>query len=407
VLLMIVWANAHGMCLLGIFAAGAFAAGSLLENMSSAIRVRQWSFRRLFNGDFPKLAALTFALILSALVNPSGYHLFFLGARFTNDPYLKQVIAEMLPPPFFIQIVHSGAHWAARWYPLYFSFYLFSIATVLLLILNRFRLPCGADYILLAFFMYEGLRHLRLLPLFAISAAGPAAFLAAQRIRCFAGDEVTRMHRLLLAGTAALAMFFIFAVGEPPPLTFFKRNIQLLRGNVMSHAEYPEAMMKYIIRTGFPDRMFSEINYCGYMIWWLSPEHHKLFSDNRFDVFGSRYFLEETTVVNGLKREQSPARKSWKEILQSYGVNFIVISRGAPVNVNLQSGSDWNHVYYYIPPGGNSRDDGFNIYLRNSPQFEKVKERARHNFQMDYPYWPTPPELDAMTTSVLHVASEP
>lgn len=382
--LMVVWANAHGMCLLGIVAAGAFAGGALFEFLLARRKRSEADAAPAHPRELVSLSLLTAALVIAAMANPSGYHLFFLGGKFMDDPILKQVIAEMLPPPFFLQRDEAGG---IQYMPLYVSFYISVLGLLLLLARNRFRLPFVADYLLVAFFTYQALRHLRLLPLFAIASAGPAAWLLSKAIGKLRRNWQPPLKRIIFAGTIALAAYFVFAVMEPPPHTFFRRNLQLLRGHVMSKEEYPERMMDYIIRTRFPDRIFSEINYCGYMMWRLSPEHHKLFTDNRFDLFGSRYYIEEATVTHGVPREQSVLSRGWNDILDQYGVNFVVIARGAKLNDRLRGSGNWEHVYYFIAPGA-PLTSGFNIWLRKKPEFAEIAARARRNFELMHPGWP-------------------
>jgi hypothetical protein len=286
--------------------------------------------------------------------------------------------------------------------PLCLSFWVSAALLVVLFAANRGRMRFAADYLLAAFFLYQGARHWRLLPLFAIACAGPAAYLATQLVGRFS-DRIQRTMRTgLLAFTAALALIFIFAVREP--ISFFQRNLQLARGEVMELSDYPEPMMKFILRTRFPDRMFSQINYCGYAMWWLSPETHKLFTDNRFDLFGGQFYPYEATVVHGVEKDQSitPDRLGWSEILDKYGVNFVVMERGAPVDAKLRESANWTHVYYYIPPHARSRDAGFSIYLRNDPRFADVRDRALANFRDVNPGWPMPDELDAGTSASAH-----
>src|SRR5690606_4269411 len=132
--------------------------------------------------------ALTFAVAIACMAQPSGYHLFFLGRNFTADPLLQQIILEMKPSPGPFAMIHPDqpwwelSNWAVRppgfWTP---WVALFAIAG--LFAWNRFRLPYAADYLLLGFFTYQGVMHWRLLPLFAIAAAGPVASLIAARLR--------------------------------------------------------------------------------------------------------------------------------------------------------------------------------------------------------------------------------
>lgn len=157
----------------------------------------------------------------------------------------------------------------------------------------------------------------------------------------------------------------------------------------MDAGSYPEKLMKYIIRTGLPGRMFSEINYCGYAIWWLSPEYHKLFTDNRFDVFGSKWYVYAATVTDGLERDEALVRQGWGDILNHYGVNFVVLSREALLNKKLRNSAEWEQVYYTDPPDA-VRRSGYNVWLRKDPKFAAVAARARANFEAEHPGWPLP-----------------
>lgn len=382
--LMVVWANLHGMCILGVFIAGCFAAGEVLEN---AVRlVREHAFREqrlagilraLSGGRFVLFTLLTLGLAVAATANPSGYHIFLLGRKFTGDPLLREVIAEMLPSPWLFQY--------GQFIPGFAMFWIAAVAFPVLLAARKFRLPFAVDYLLAGFFLYQAVMHWRLLPLYAIGAGAPVALL-------LSGLAQARWSRLVLAGVTALAsVVFVFAIGEPPPQTFFRRNLDLARGYFHGLFEYPEPLMKFVIRTRFPDRLFSEINYCGYAMWWLSPEHHKLFTDNRFDVFGSEFYPYEATVVEG-REDGKFVDERWDQILDRYGVNFIIIHRSAAVNAKLRA-HGWLHVYYFIPPGG-QRSDGFNVWLRNDPKFADVAERAKENFRSQHPGWAAPEEFD-------------
>lgn len=398
--LMVLWVNLHGMFLLGIVAVGFFAAGELMENgLGLAKRLgsgqESWSVsgavRSLVSRPFVLLCALGAALCLAALVNPFGYHVFFLSSKFTHDPLLKQVINEMLPTPFFMQHANPAAPSKLYFIPGFANFWVTAAVLLVLLTANRGRLAFGADYLLTGFFLYQATMHWRLLPLFAIASCGSLGFLLAKRL-----PRRVWAHYAVAGLTALLAWTFVFAIGEPPPQTFFRRNLQLMHGNTMDLGDYPEPMMKFIIRTGFPDRMFSQANYCGFTMWWLSPEHHKLFTDNRFDLFGGEFYPLEATVVEGLEANESITRKGWSQILDEYGVNFVIMERQANVSTKLRKSKAWRHVYYYKTEQSDLLRDGFDIYLRNDPRFNDVAQRALENFQAEHPDWPSPATLDTL-----------
>ena len=414
----VLWANLHGMVLLGIAATAAFAGGEVLEWL--AMRGGAWRRSRRSDSLRPEapfpwrrvvlLSGVTLACIAAATLNPAGAALFTLSRKFTADPVLQRSIAEMLPTPGLIQRFTDAAG-TAQWMfsPISISFWATVALLAVLFVVNRGRLRYGADYILTGFFLHQAVMHWRLLPLFAIAAAGPIAFLlraALQRANLW---HRTRMGAALFAVAGALGAVYVFAVGEPPPQTFARRNADLWRGKTHEPSDYPAPMMQFIIDTQLPDRMFSESNYCGYAIWRLSPEHHKLFTDNRFDVFGSEFFRLETAVLNALPAgvefiDGQQLEMSWSEILDHYGVNFIVVSRGQKLNQALRDSQAWRLIYYFAQPG-DPADSGFNIWLRNDPAFAAVVERARRNFRAQNPM-KRPPETMApepVTTSTISV----
>ncbi|MCX7018823.1 MAG: hypothetical protein NTY46_07525 [Candidatus Sumerlaeota bacterium] len=410
--LMVVWANLHGMCLLGIFATGAFAAGEFVETVrNSEFSIKNWTkpsfIRRMLSPSFLFLAGLTLALIVCAMANPAGWRMFFLGRNFTGDPLLRFVIAEMQPPPFPLQRVDfRNGTWGLVFVPGFATFWVTAAAFVILLGWNRFRLAFAADYFIAGFFLYQAASHWRLLPLFALAVAGPLAWLITERLRMLSARALRSAHFGLGGLAALLAFLYVFTVGEPPPHTFFRRNLQLWRGGVMNHTEYPSELMDFIIRARLPDRMFSEINYCGYTMWRLSPEHHKLFTDNRFDVFGSRFYGEAETIASGLERGDSIAaihtvRENWRELLDRYGINFIVISAEAPLNQKLRAQGGWKRICYTSPPSASGIIplEGFHVYLRDDPRFAGAAARALELFQQQHPLWPAPGQLDKMRTS--------
>ncbi len=292
---------------LAVAATGAFAAGEFLELCARAYvahrrHIPRGALRRccpsapwpppLFGGAHPRGSRCSVPESLRDLTCS------FSRRKFTADPYSSaRLIAEMLPTPFLFSKVSVGAREQWMFVPLYVSFWLSLLALAVLLAARRGRLRCGADYVLGAFFTWQAVAHVRLLPLYAVTVMPILATLLADATQHWRVQRPFTMRIGPAMLTVGIFLWYVFGVAEPPPQTFFRRNLALLAGKDKEPADYPDALYKYILRVGFPDRMFSEINYCGYAIWWLSPETHKLFTDNRFDLFGSRYYIEEATVT--------------------------------------------------------------------------------------------------------------
>jgi len=383
----VAWANLHGMVLLSFIATGAYAGGEVLENLARWWRERKEGagfWKKTVTRDVVGLSLLTAALIIACMGQPSGYHLFFLGRNFTADPLLQNIILEMQPTPWIFMMTEAGIAWRP---PGFWTFWIALAIILVLLVRNRFRLVIGADYLLLAFFTYQAVMHWRLLPLFAVAAAGPAASLIAHRA---AGRrwEVPGFMALLVG----LVAWFNFGVWENG--TFFERNMQMVRGEVTNLSDYPAPLMDYIIEADLPDRMFSDSNYCGYAIWRLSPERHKLFTDARFDVFGSQFIREERVVFYaaepGDRIGDETVREGWRSILLRYGVSFLVfrpIDRPY-LHKALLASDEWQMVYYYVPPEaqpGNWPLEANHVWVRKSAEAADIAARSERIFKRQFP----------------------
>lgn len=417
------WANLHGMVLLAIVAVGAFAAGETLENGRAWLWARRGqstgkhggkaAFKAVFTPSVARLWALTLFVTLACMAQPSGYHLFFLGRNFTADPLLQKIILEMQPTPGpFVRTDPAVPAWQwGAWMarpPGFWTFWVALAVTAGLFLKRRGRLPYAADYLLLGFFTYQAVMHWRLLPLFSIAAAGPVASLLAGPMRGGAPSATAGrpssvwQQPLALALLAGLVGWFNFTVAEPPPQTFLRRNLELFRGHAANLADYPAPLMDYLENSGLPPRIFTDSNYCGYAIWRLSPERYKLFTDNRFDLFGSKYVRLERTVFFALHRgdrlDGVDVTEDWDEILRRYGVNVLLFR---PIDrpdlfEALKTGDEWRLVFYYIAPQAAPRNwplEGYYVWLRDGQNAAALAQEAAQEFRKKFPGQPLPGDL--------------
>jgi len=135
---------------------------------------------------------------------------------------------------------------------------------------------------------------------------------------------------------------------------------------------YPVKVCDFIIVNNFSGRMYNEINYAGYLIWRLSPEYHKVFTDSRYDVFGDKFVGDEQRIQKGTYWD-SPGYNG-DELLEKYASNFIVISRDARLNVRLKDHADWRLVFWSLA--------GYNIYVRNTPENQALIARCENSFRL-------------------------
>ena len=125
--------------------------------------------------------------------------------------------------------------------------------------------------------------------------------------------------------------------------------------------------------------MYNQINYAGYLIWRLSPEHHKVFTDSRYDIWADRFVWDEKAIEAGLER--NPPGRNWYELVEKYAINFMVITREAPLNRVLKDNPEWVLVYYWIDPRSRSQFAGWNIYVRNTSANQSLIQRCNRRFE--------------------------
>jgi hypothetical protein len=158
--------------------------------------------------------------------------------------------------------------------------------------------------------------------------------------------------------------------------SFVDRNRNLLKGIGFYERNYPVPEANFIIANEFTGKMYNQINEAGYLIWRLSPEHHKVFTDSRYDIFGGRFMRHEQIIQNGYDRKISPDDPTWDDLLDLWKVNFILITADAPVNPLLRESGKWRLVYHRLPPNALTTRDGYKIYIRDIPENKDLIERC-------------------------------
>ena len=353
--LMIPWVNLHGGFMLGIIAAGAYFAGSLPD-----VVFRKKSIRE---SGVPLFGGILFACIIASLINPYTYHLYLLPGRVMSDVTLVRIIPELHSPDFFFTL---------------------SFEALILLLLLGFglmkKIPFSlAEALLLFFFMHYALQHVRHLPLVGIVAA-PICFRVLYDLsHTYVKDKWKNLIPWAFTGVGALIVLYtIFNQREGEP--FFERNLKYFQGTGFYEENYPVNEADFIIENEFKGRMFNQINDAGYLIWRMSPEHHKVFTDSRYDIFGGKFMRHEQIIQRGYDRKVYENDKTWDEMLDYWQVNFILISADAPVNFLLEESNEWKLVYHRIPRYARSTRRGHKIYIRNIPENAELIKRSRLSF---------------------------
>jgi hypothetical protein len=301
-----------------------------------------------------------------------------------------------------------------------------------------------AHVLLVCFFAHQAIQHVRHLPLLAVVllpalawslelSLKPAASQAANEneslrsLRSFSSflfsrehaHERGRLHRMqritALAGLIVLLSltgYWNFSRRETP---YFKRNMDLMRGVELEPAfvdtrridwpipsalpegvfkidSYPIQAVNFLLRARLPGPLWNGGNYAGYLIWRLAPEKYKIFTDNRYDIYGGLVIKQEHAALNGwddadlaaLEAHPHPSYAHytraggfipWREVLDGWlapwgrvpAAQTVFIPAQARLNRRL-AGGGWVRVW---------EDYAFNIWVRDTPANHAAIERAR------------------------------
>ncbi|NUP89438.1 MAG: hypothetical protein HUU25_06405 [Candidatus Sumerlaeia bacterium] len=360
------WSNLHGGWLAGLVVLGCWVAG---EAMAVIIRHRgvraAWDDRRL------RVHALFFAAALAGtLVNPSGWRLYELTWRVMSADDLIRLIPEMQPPPL-------PEHWP------FAVMGSLAIAVLLLWFWHR-EIVTPAMALAVLFFGWQAMSHARHVPLFAIVAAVPAArFLQGVNVALTQGERSRRAAAVMLAALLALALFIPFGLTGKPIVTagglvwapHAPRNAAWLRGFGYEPTAYPADTCDFLLLAETPGRLWTNLNIGGYMIWRLSPEPHRVYTDSRFDVHGdSRQRVEAS--INGVGPDGGVPDPAWAQVLRGLGVNTVTLEKPTPLVRALWRSPDWAPVHEWTAPG-HPWPDGTMTFIRVTPGNSEAIARAR------------------------------
>jgi len=332
-LLMVVWVNLHGGSILGIMLPGFFLAGN-------GIRWVWKSFiKKTPEPDGLKivlhLGIITGSVALASLINPWGWHVFELTSKVMTDKNLVSLIGELQPPDF------NFTH-----------YYLVLLILTGLAVIPSFKKVYLADVLLLLFFGQQSLSHVRHLPLYSIIAAPIVSRHIVLGVQYLTNKGKTSIQlwipRIVMISIVGLA-FHILILNHQLEL-----NREFMTGPGYRESSYPVKACDFLMSHPFTGRLFNEINSSGYIMFRVFPRH-KIFTDNRFDLFGSDFLPDFYTILL--------AKPEMNQTLDKWDINLILFDYKNPDTDNLfftlSASTSWVMAY---------QDETYAIYLRNHPR---------------------------------------
>lgn len=343
-LLMVFWANLHGGAILGLILIGFFLGEEIIQ-----YGWKRWLHKdKAIKVETVKALLVIFGLtLLASFVNPYGWKIFELTSKVMTDKRLVQSIGELQPPDFRFT-----------------TYYLSMLVITALAILPTLKKLRIADAFLLLFFGQQSLSHVRHLPLFGLTAASIMAIHLKTTWNQWISPlpfkkdfSAGKMGKVLLTmGIFWLSYSILFSNHQ------LLLNREMLAGPGFRVNDYPVKAANFILQHDFKGNLFNEINSAGYLMFKLNPTH-KVFTDNRFDLFGSQFLPDFYEI--------SEAGTQWQTTLDKYQVNFILINyhESAKLFEALSLSPKWVRVY---------QDENYIIYLRNLPVNQPLINSLQH-----------------------------
>jgi hypothetical protein len=345
--IMLAWANTHGAFIAGFVIWGAYVVGGWLEEWKDG-RVEDWKGGRLEDGS--KAGYLRILLLgggtslLVTFINPAGWRLWETSLGFLRSRYLVSHTLEYQSPNF-----HQSSTWP-------FLFLLFLSILILGFAIvysphpgdpqSKERILAGdssipiSHILLLAGWTSMALYSARNIPLYAVVIAPILAGLASQLIlsqvwlRALA-DLDQRLYKVdgSLRGhlSPVIFMFIIAALLRLGiPLDFESK------GNQYDPDKFPVQAVDWLEANPPPGEMYNYFIWGGYLLYRAWPEH-KVFIDGQTDFYGESFTREYDQVLN--------LRDGWHEVLERYGVDWVIIPTESALVAALLSEPDWRLVY--------------------------------------------------------------
>lgn len=329
-LIACLWANLHGMALLGLIFLVAYTVGEVITLVvSRRVPATEWKSvtRRGIAGDLILIAAIS----LAVLAGPMGYDIYvhaYQGRQFLPGPL---GIMEWLSPFQFlggilVSFLKQGFPWiniALGWQFLFIAIPLAYCFAVPFLAARR-QLPTFAEILIVALAVYQGatvvrFRWLFFIPLFwivrAIGNSLPRRDAAREDRRV---PDAAREDRHVPVAALVLQplMIVIMVCG-----IFMMATRGISFRKAINDDNYPVGIANLLEDVGASGNLFNSYNWGGYLIFRLWP-NYRVFIDGRTDLYAlsSRNLMLDHVTIENKEAEYS-------ELLDRYNVDILLAMR--------------------------------------------------------------------------------
>ncbi len=367
------WTNLHGAWMAGGVLVGAFA----IEQAASHIRrfpLENYVGHPPVQLSWKELGLFLVLCLAATFANPYGIELYKLPGRVMSDLELVRSIGELRSPDFFFVI----------------DFELSVLALIAVTLFSRGFKARLFEVLIALFFLHQAIQHVRHLLLFSVMMAPLYARVGGYLLERLNRDLAKSFTQFRIAGNTAVlflaALCACWVLVNPreggslsnvlnlnvSASTYPQRNLQYFSGDGYIKERFPSRAVDVIELAELQGRMFNENSYAGYLIWRLSPEDVKVFTDPRFDIFGGDIWRKERLIAEGrtetfVDENGNRVSISWETLLNEYDVQWALIPAGIGLAYRFSQNTDewvlaadWSHI---------PRQE-WQIWIRNIPENE-------------------------------------
>ena len=297
--LFLVWINLHGSWIYGIAVLVITILAGTVNGHWGRIVADRWS-----SADFRKLVTILIASTAALFGNPLGYKLVVFPFEYFRIQGFMRYVEYWRPVDF------------GTWNGKLALCLIFAILFSALFSRRRWRLD---EVLLVVFALWSALFHVRFLDFAAIIIVP----VLTPRLKLFPPYE-PELDKRLLNG-------FIMAAAVVACIYLFPSSVELEHRVA---ADYPVAALQYMHSHHIQGKIFSPDEFGGF-IEWTAPEF-KSFVDGRA-VFVQTAIFDESMRILLLDNSN--------ELLQKYGIDYVLIEPSWPLNYLLQHSALWRPVY--------------------------------------------------------------
>ncbi len=321
-MLMVLWVNFHnsfpaGIGLLGIF----LVAGIIKKYLESGEFTAVLKDRRI-----QTVFLILIAVTLATFLNPYGFRIW--GNVFSVMDKAAYRSEEWLPPTFNTP---TGS-----------MFFLSLVSGFAILLKSRQKLKVE-EIILLIFFCYQSLRHVRMVLWWGIVATPIFArhFQAIvkdctknNKFNFLTAEDENSIYKTYINGFIILCLSGILLIVSPyQRRKFTESDFKYF----INPAEQPVKIIDYLNENNIKGNMFNYSDWGSYIIWELWPEYSPFFA-TRMHIVPREIWNDYLIVHNG--------KVGWEDVLEKYNISLVLLNNNENSYVIevMRNSGNWQEI---------------------------------------------------------------